>query len=249
MSISKNVRRQVSCKSRLELFSFKDIARENCSQLAVSKELSRLCAKGDLIRLKHGIYYRPKESRFGRLKPSESNILKFLLFNKGKRVGYVSGQRSFNYLGLTSQIPSVVTIATDQERRSGVFAGMCVRYVKAYGKVYKDDVYLMQILDSLKDVDKIFDARVSESLLALANLIRKLSDKVIHNIIVISQSYPARVKALVGAIVGRIWKNNPQGLLLLKLLRAKIQDSSRFEYPIKNNIFTEPKYWNIYEAS
>jgi hypothetical protein len=249
MSFSKNVRSRISAKNNLELFSFNDIVKKDDSQLAVMQELSRLCAKGDIERLRNGIYFKPKESRFGVLKPSESDMLKFLLFDKGKRIGYVSGQRSFNYLGLTSQIPSVITIATDQQKRSGVFAGLRIRYVKAYGRVSKDDVRLLQILDSLKDVDKILDARVSESLRILSDHISKLSDIEKRDLIRIAQSYPARVKALVGAIMSRIWENNPKGLELLILLRAKIKDASRFEYPNKNKVLREIKYWNIYETA
>lgn len=249
MNNSKKVRSRVDVMGKLELFSIDDIVKEGDSQLAVMKELSRLYANGEIKRLRKGIYYKPKESRFGELEPAERNILKYLLYDKGKRVGYVSGQRTFNYLGLTSQIPSVITIASDQPRRSSDFAGMRIRYVKAYGNVHRDDIRLLQILDSLKDVDKIFDARVSESLYVLSILISRLSNQEKKSLIEIAKSYPPRVRALVGAMLSKIWENNPKELQSLISLRSKIQDSSRFEFPNSNKVFKEANNWNIYDST
>lgn len=250
MSISKKIRKRVHSKSPLELFSFDHIVRPSESHSAIAKELSRLSANGSIKRLRNGVYYKPKESRFGEIRPSERNVLKYLLHDeKGKRIGYISGARLYNQLGLSSQISGVITIAGNEDKRSGDFAGLRVRYVKAYGKVGKDDINLMQLLDAIKDVGKILDSKVSESLLTLYKIIQRLSTDKKKELVEISQNYPPRVKAVVGALMSNIWKSNSNNKILLDKLKQDIVNSSRFEYPNVNNIFNKAHLWNIYEAA
>lgn len=82
------------------------------------------------------------------------------MFGNRKQIGYVSGLRLYNSLGLTSQVSGVIEIASNEKKRSLKFAGLRIRYVKAYGRVNKDDVSLMQLLDAIKDIYNIPDASV-----------------------------------------------------------------------------------------
>ena len=247
MNVSDNIRKRVKAKSQLELFSLDSIAKESESHLAISKVLGRMCANGDIKRLRNGIYYKPKQSRFGEIKPAERNILRFLLFEKGKQVGYVSGERLYNTLGLTSQVPSVITIATNQSKRSGKFAGLNIRYVKANGQVSKDDIHLLRILDAVKDVDKVLDNSLTDSLNTLYQIIKELAHHEKKELVRIAQNYPPRVKALVGGMMNNIWNNKYKKAL--EPLHASIVNTSKFEYPINQNIIQNPKHWNIYETA
>jgi predicted transcriptional regulator of viral defense system len=249
MNTSKKIRRRIKAKNALELFSFDNIVKENESHTAVSKELSRMCSKGEIKRLKNGVYYKPKMSKYGEITPSERQIIIFLSFNKNKQVGYISGERLYNNLGLTSQVSGIVTIATNEERRSGEFAGLRVRYVKAYGRVDKDNVRLMQILDTIKDVDKILDTSVEESLTAIYHIIQELSAQEKKDLVRIAKNYPSRVIAILGAMMSNIWKTQTKNRDLLESLRSEIPNTTKFDYPNSHNILNNARDWNIYDTT
>lgn len=250
MNISEKIRKRVQSRNPLELFSFDHIGKSNESHSAIAKELSRMCASGSIKRLKNGVYYKPKMSRFGEISPSENDVLKYLLFDeRGKRIGYISGARLHNQLGFTSQVSGVITIASNIEKRSINFAGLRIRYVKAYGRINRDDISLLQLLDTLKDVDKIFDANISESIHVLFKMIQRLSPDKKKELIQIAQNYPPRVRAIVGAIMSDIWKSHSENNYLLDNLKKEIVNTSRFEYPNINHLLNNANHWNIYEPA
>ena len=51
--------------------------------IAAAKAIERLIAKGVAKRVSNGVFYKPKKSVFGELKPSEDELLKQYLFEKG----------------------------------------------------------------------------------------------------------------------------------------------------------------------
>lgn len=249
MSVSESIRKRVQVRKALELFSFDHIAKPNESHVAIAKELSRMHANGIIMRLRNGAYYKPKISRFGKIKPSEKDVLNYLLFNHGKRVGYVSGARLYNSLGLTSQVSGVITIAYNREKRSGKFGGLRIGYVKSYGQIGKDDVYLMQLLDAIKDINKILDTSVRVNLNSIYQLILQLSSEEKKELVQIAQNYPPRVRAVVGAMMSNIWKTSIENKDLLENLRIGIVNTNRFEYPNVNMILNNTQDWYIYEPT
>jgi len=249
MSISQKVRHRVHAKRPLQLFSFDQMVHKDENHSAIAKELSRLYSNGVINRLKPGVYYKPKESRFGNLKPSENDILKYLLFEKGKRIGYVSGMRLYNGLGLTSQVSGVIEVASNESKRSFVLAGLRIRYIKAYGRIDKDDLLLMQLLDVIKDLNRIPDARINESLHLVSQKVVQLSLEKQRELVKVAAKYPARVKALVGAMMAKIWERKPLEKELLVNLRKEIVNTSRFQFPIASSILHNTSKWNIYEPA
>ena len=71
------------------------------------KALERMCKKGILVHLTKGLYYRPKNTRFGTVPISEKDIVDhYIKDNQGIVVGY----RLFNQKGLTTQISKRVEV-------------------------------------------------------------------------------------------------------------------------------------------
>ena len=71
------------------------------------KTLERMCKKGFLVHLTKGLYYRPKNTRFGTVPISEKDIVDhYIKDNQGIVVGY----RLYNQKGLTTQISKRVEI-------------------------------------------------------------------------------------------------------------------------------------------
>lgn len=76
-------------------------------EMTYYKTLERMCKKGFLVHLTKGLYYRPKNTRFGTVPISEKDIVDhYIKDNQGIVVGY----RLYNQKGLTTQISKCVEI-------------------------------------------------------------------------------------------------------------------------------------------
>ncbi len=74
------------------------------SRAAVDQALSRLVARGKLLRAGRGVYVRPIESRFGARAPAVEQVVEAVAAQKGEVVT-PSGAAAANALGLTTQVP------------------------------------------------------------------------------------------------------------------------------------------------
>jgi hypothetical protein len=74
------------------------------SRAAVDQTLSRLAARGELIRAGRGIYMRPVQTRFGPRSPSTEQAIEALAAQRGETIA-PSGASAANALGLTTQVP------------------------------------------------------------------------------------------------------------------------------------------------
>lgn len=77
------------------------------SDRAVESALRRRVLDGELIRVRRGIYYRGKPTRFGMTRPS---ILEAALAAAGLGAG-PAGVAAAHLLGLTTQVPGVIEVA------------------------------------------------------------------------------------------------------------------------------------------
>ena len=76
-------------------------------EMTYYKTLERMCKKGILVHLTKGLYYRPKNTRFGTVPISEKDIVDhYIKDNQGIVVGY----RLFNQKGLTTQISKRIEV-------------------------------------------------------------------------------------------------------------------------------------------
>ena len=81
-----------------EIFTYKDFSfLEN--ENAVALALSRLVKKGLIKRIAKGMYYKPKVSKYGVLKPNENEILKKIL-KKKKSISRRSMKKSICFMSL-----------------------------------------------------------------------------------------------------------------------------------------------------
>lgn len=77
-------------------------------------KLKRMADQGEIKRLQKGVYCQLRHTAFGKLAPTIDKVMtKALTLQNGKRIGYESGAYLLNQLGLTTQIPRSVEIATN----------------------------------------------------------------------------------------------------------------------------------------
>ena len=83
----------------------------------VAQALSRLARRGSLLRIAHGLYVRPVESRFGVRAPTAESVVACLAGLRGETVGS-QGAAIANGLGLTSQVPvRLIYLTTGRARK------------------------------------------------------------------------------------------------------------------------------------
>lgn len=99
---------------------------------AIKKSLIRLCERNIIVRLAHGIYYKPKfdkELGLGMLLPSLDDIAQAIAKRDHSRI-VPTGDYALNSLGLSTQVPANVVYLTDGSPRR-------VSVGKGHGIVFK----------------------------------------------------------------------------------------------------------------
>lgn len=87
--------------------AYKEYFADNLNETAFYKQLERLCNGQKLFKLSKGIYYVPKQSKFGIVPISENSIVNTFTKNQS---GTVVGYTLYNRLGLTTQIAKTIYV-------------------------------------------------------------------------------------------------------------------------------------------
>ena len=169
---------------------------------AVAAALSRLVQEGAVERVAKGSYRVPVKGRFGMLPVSDQQALKTLLQKSGKRLlGYPTGTAAFNRLGLTTQVPREIAIATTKPKRPQQVGNVRVRYVRSSGEVRPDDVALRQLLDALKQLKRLPDTDPKKALRQLRAQIKQLPKTDRQRLVRLALHYNPATRALLGAVL------------------------------------------------
>ena len=93
-----------------------EIIFENYSRPWIYKQLNILCEYERLIHFEKGIYYIPTQTPFGKslLDPKKAIESKYI-YAAGEKIGYYSGLTFQNRLRLTTQMPNVIELYTNNE--------------------------------------------------------------------------------------------------------------------------------------
>ena len=117
-NISEIVRNKIERTDYGIVFSASDFPVEVTKQKSVNKVLENLTKAGEIRRLSKGRYYKTKMTEFGELMPSSYQIVKDLLEENGKLIGYITGYQIFNELRLTTQVSAILQIGTIKDKKS-----------------------------------------------------------------------------------------------------------------------------------
>lgn len=119
-SVAERVRKRVlTSRERMwRVEDFEDLEANGGSTSAVNNELRRLVARGELARVRRGVYWRGTRSRFG---TSIAPVADTLRKSVGEReaVG-ATGWHATNLLGLSTQVSPVETYAVTHRRPDGL---------------------------------------------------------------------------------------------------------------------------------
>ena len=136
-----------------------DLKTDDISRPALTQQLGTLCRNHVIEKFDNGIYYIPKKSRLqNSVGPSADTIARYKYVTDGKTVkGFYSGYTFANQLGITTQVPARVEIVSNNTSaivREVVIGKQRFIVRKPAVKINADNVYVLQLLDILKDFDK-----------------------------------------------------------------------------------------------
>ena len=206
MLITSKVQETLNDMSPGRVFTIADFNVPQIYQPALVKSLSRLVIAGSIRKVAKGRYYKPRQSVFGTLQPPLMEVVKDFLELKGKPIGYITGTSAFAQLGLTTQISSAITIATNKYRRPLKRLGYNISFLLQINEITRKNIPLLLILDALKLFREIPATSPDDCVRGVARLIDNLSESELDNMIRLAENYSPYVRALLGAILESLGK-------------------------------------------
>ncbi len=240
MGVTQNIQKQISKLADGTTFKYEQLEIKPQEFMAAAKAIERLIGRGVINRVSTGVFYKPKKTVFGELKPNEEEILKPYLFEKGKRIAYITGTSLYNRLGLTTQIPKNIKIASRDKRIAISNGNVKASPVKSYVDVTDKNFYLLELLDALKDFKKIPDLDKDSAIIILSNKLKELNPTETKLLIKCGLVYPPRVRSFLGALLENIKTESD-----LTALKTSLNPLSEYEYGINTNLLPTVENWNI----
>lgn len=222
-------------------FRYSDLPIDKTEFVSAAKVLERLQKDSYIKKLSKGVFYRPQKTVFGEIKPDYEEQLKLFLFDGEKRIGYETGLALYNRMGLTSQVPFRTKIATAIRKNSIDRDLVKVDFVKSYIEVTEDNYQVLGLLDALKDIKDIPDTAVSNSIVILSSVFKKLPKKEAIHLIESSLSYPPRVRGLLGAMLEDLGVSDQ----ILQTLKGSLNPFTKITLGVSENSLSTAKNWNI----
>ncbi len=241
MKVAAQIRNTIGNIPQSQPFGYADLGIEPANFVTAAKALERLQKKGTIKKISKGVFYKPEISIYGSMPPDYNSFLQNYLYKGNKRTGYVTGYKLYNQLSLTTQMAFTTKIATNRNLKKINIGWLKVNSVKAYVEVTEENYSLLGILDALKDIKSIPDSSPSNALKILMPKIKGFAKQDIEKLIKYSLSYPPRVRALLGAILEFLFKNEFD----LISLKKSLNQTSFYKLRINSEILPTIENWSI----
>lgn len=240
MTVAQKIEKSINRLPVGETFKYDRLNIQANEYSAATKAMQRFIEKGKVKRVSTGLFYKPKESMFGDLPPREEKLIEPYLYENGKRIAYITGLSLYNRLGLTTQVPKALKIASRQKRIYVNNKKISAKPVKSYVDVTEQNYRLLELLDALKDFDNIPDLDKATGIQLLSNKIKTLEVSAQNKIVLLGLKYPPRARALLGAILE---KENTEASNIQRL-RNSLNPLSEYDLGL-SNVLKNAVNWNI----
>ncbi|MEX0813820.1 MAG: DUF6088 family protein [Chitinophagales bacterium] len=222
------------------VFTYEDFIDDVKQKEAIIKALNRMAASGKIKKLSKGKYYKPEKTAFGELAPPQYQVVKDLLEEDGKVIGYLTGYSIYNQLGLTTQVSDIIQIGKNQTRPKFKRGQYTIAFIKQKNTISKENIPPLQLLDAIRYVKKIPDASVISCCKRFLVLIKNFSDKEINSLVRLALKYPPATRALLGALLEQLQKNKA-AIPLYKSLNP----ITKYKLAGAEKILSTTDKWNI----
>ena len=222
------------------VFTYSDFVNEVNNKEAVIKSLNRMAASGKISKLSKGKFYKPENTVFGALQPNQYQVVKDLLEEDGKAIGYLTGYSIYNQLGLTTQVSNTIQIGKNEVRSKFKRERYTISFIKQKNTITKDNIPFLQVLDAARYIKKIPDTSIDAACIRLLNIVKELSDKDVSTLIRLAQKYPPATRALIGAILDEVGKQP-----LTNSLMKSLNPISKYNLKGADKVLSLTEKWNI----
>lgn len=189
------------------VFTYVDFISEVTKQEAIIKHLNRMVASGKIEKLSKGKYYKPQSTVFGYLLPEQNQIVKDLLENDGRLLGYITGYSFYNAMGFTTQVSNIIQIAKNETRPSLQRGRFKIAFIKQKNTITKQNIPLLRLLDAIRFIKDIPNATINNSCIRLLSLLANLTEEEEEEeeqIKKLALKYPPSTRTLLGALFMQI---------------------------------------------
>ena len=222
------------------VFTYDKFITEVSKKEAVIKALNRMVAVNKIAKLSKGKYYKPEGTVFGNLQPNQSQVIKDLLENEGKVIGYLTGYSIYNQLGLTSQVSNTIQIGKNETRPEFKRERFTISFIKQKNTITKDNIPLLQILDALRFIKKIPDSNTVSSCKRFLAILKDLSESDKTTMVRLAMKYPPGTRALLGALLCETGESK-----LTDSLRKSLNPITVFKLQGVSKILLMSEKWNF----
>lgn len=222
------------------VFTYDDFTTEVNKKEAVIKALNRMVESGKISKLAKGKYYKPENTPFGNLQPNQTQVVKDLLEDNGKVLGYLTGYSIYNQLGLTTQVSNTIQIGKNQVRPNFKRERYTISFIKQKNTITKENIPLLQILDAIRYIKKIPDATIGSSCKRFLAILKDFSEKKKKSLVRLALKYPPATKALLGALLEQLQKSD-----LTEPLLKSLNPITKYKLPGAAKALSTTEKWNI----
>lgn len=121
--------------------------------------LNRMNKEGIIETAYKGIYYIPVENIFGKMLLGNRQIVqyKYIMDKKGNIKGYITGAKLFNNVHLTTQVPNIIDIATNECKNFNKYENKNLNVIirKPKIEVNNNNYKYLQLFDLIENKDNI----------------------------------------------------------------------------------------------
>lgn len=240
MKVTEFIEFKIARLPKGHVFTYDDFITAVNKKEAVIKALNRMVALNKIAKLSKGRYYKPEGTVFGNLQPTQSQVVKDLLENDGKVIGYLTGYSIYNQLGLTSQISNTIQIGKNETRPEFKRERYIISFIKQKNTITKDNIPLFQILDAIRFIKKIPDANTESSCKRFLAILNDLSFNDKTTMVRLALKYPPVTRALLGALLCETGETK-----LTETLQKSLNPITVFKLPGISKILLTSEKWNI----
>ncbi|MEX2602139.1 MAG: hypothetical protein WD355_10850, partial [Balneolaceae bacterium] len=115
-----------------------------------------------------------------------------------------------------------------------------IRFVRQKNTITKENIPLLQILDSIRYIKKIPDTTIKKSTRRLINIVDELSEEDKQSIVRLAKKYPPSSRALLGAILEGLGCTEQTAKL-----RSSLNPITTYNLPGILEVLSTAENWNI----
>ena len=168
-------------------------------------------------------------------------IIKSITHKNGKTIGYITGIKAYQERRLTTQLPNIIEIAIQGKPKPFQKIGNYqFRFVTRNFSFTDEQVPFLQLLDALKDIKRIPDTSISETIQTIKEILQLMTADEVKIMLELVYYYPLFVKALLGAILQEVYPT----INLTKLFQT-LNPLSVYKIGLKEDSLKYQKDWKI----